>query len=53
MYEYLENGKWKDFVNSVFPMVFGRGIVDWENATEEEKSRKITNCRCIVTVLLV
>ncbi|KAF8242879.1 hypothetical protein K440DRAFT_670464 [Wilcoxina mikolae CBS 423.85] len=43
MFEYLEDGRWKDFVKSVFPMVFGRDIADWENATKEEKSRKISN----------
>jgi hypothetical protein len=53
MYEYLEQGRWHNFVIRFFPMVFRRGIADWENATEEEISRKMINCRCIVMVLLV
>jgi len=45
MYQYLKDVRTKDWVRGVFPVIFGRPIEDWDNATAAEKSITIWNCK--------
>jgi len=45
MDRYLKDVRTKDWVRGVFPVIFGRPIEDWDNATAAEKSITIWNCK--------